>query len=124
MIFQKDRMLPVETVYFTYNPLSAILIDVSKLKWYFLVKIGVSNRDERTREHLFANNRVLVREQEQNENIEKFEKREQEQNANKIFVLFFQIKCLVLGLSVQENMSLICKGLKVNGRAKVDWGLT
>ena len=113
-------MLPVETVYFTYDPLSAILIDVSKLKWYFLVNIGVSNRDERTREHLFANNRVLVREQEQNENIEKFEKREQEQNANKIFVLFFQIKCLVLGLSVQENMSLICKGLKVNGRAKVD----
>ena len=49
---------------------------------------------------------------------------EQEQNENKIFVLFFQIKCLVLGLSVQENMSLICKGLKVNGRAKVDWGLT
>ena len=115
-------MLPVETVYFTYNPLSAILIDVSKLKWYFLVKIGVSNRDERTREHLFANNPVLVlvREQEQNENIEKFENIEQEQNANKIFVLFFQIKCLVLGLSVQENMSLICKGLKVNGRAKVD----
>ena len=73
MIFQKDRMLPVETVYFTYNPLSAILIDVSKLKWYFLVKIGVSNRDERTREHLFANNPVLVlvREQEQNENTEK-----------------------------------------------------
>ena len=77
-------MLPVETVYFTYDPLSAILIDVSKLKWYFLVNIGVSNRDERTREHLFANNRVLVlvREQEQNENIEKFENLEQEQNKN------------------------------------------
>ena len=41
-------------------------------------------RDERTREHLFANNPVLVlvREQEQNENIEKFENLEQEQNAN------------------------------------------
>ena len=46
---------------------------------------------------------------------------EQEQNEAKIFVLFFQIKCLVLVLPVQENMSLICKGLKLNVRAKVDW---